>query len=299
MYDSSFLKRHCHTALAISFGFLLPVWQPVSAIAETSGNFALENLVAWCIVPFDAESRGPSERAAMLKRLGLRRVAYDWREQHVPTFEQEVLEYKKHGLEFFAFWDWHDDMAALVEKYDIHPQFWLMFPTPEVEGQEAKVEEAARNLLPKVEKAAALRCKIGLYNHGGWAGEPENLAAVCRYLRELTQSDHVGIIYNFHHAHDRMKDFSDALAVMKPYLFCVNLNGMNAKADPKILPIGDGQHERAMICVLREQGYEGPIGILDHREQLDAELSLRQNIEGLQRVLRELSRDCSHSEGRD
>src|SRR5262245_59245051 len=32
--------------------------------------FARENLVAWCIVPFDSKKRGPEERAAMLKKLG-------------------------------------------------------------------------------------------------------------------------------------------------------------------------------------------------------------------------------------
>ena len=63
-----------------------------------------ENLVAWCIVPFDAAKRGPAERAIMLKELGITRCAYDWREEHVPTFEQEILEYKKNGIEFFAFW---------------------------------------------------------------------------------------------------------------------------------------------------------------------------------------------------
>src|SRR5687768_9449389 len=39
--------------------------------------FSRENLVAWCIVPFDSTKRGPEERAAMLDRLGFRRFAYD------------------------------------------------------------------------------------------------------------------------------------------------------------------------------------------------------------------------------
>ena len=30
--------------------------------------------------------------------------------EHVPTFEAEVEEYKKHGIEFFAFWSWHDSL---------------------------------------------------------------------------------------------------------------------------------------------------------------------------------------------
>jgi hypothetical protein len=33
--------------------------------------FRADNLVAWCIVPFDAKKRGPEERAAMMEKLGL------------------------------------------------------------------------------------------------------------------------------------------------------------------------------------------------------------------------------------
>ena len=52
--------------------------------------FDQANLTAWCIVPFDGKKRGPEERVAMLKRLGLTRYAYDWRAEHLPTFEKEV-----------------------------------------------------------------------------------------------------------------------------------------------------------------------------------------------------------------
>ncbi len=35
-----------------------------------------ENLVAWCIVPFDANERTPLERARMLNMLGIGQFAY-------------------------------------------------------------------------------------------------------------------------------------------------------------------------------------------------------------------------------
>ena len=63
----------------------------------------------------------PAERAEMLKRLGLKRVAYDWRERHVKEFEEEILQYKKHGLEFFAFWSAHEEAFSLFAKHRIHP----------------------------------------------------------------------------------------------------------------------------------------------------------------------------------
>ena len=33
--------------------------------------FDKDNLVAWCIVPFDAEERAPEQRAVMLNELGI------------------------------------------------------------------------------------------------------------------------------------------------------------------------------------------------------------------------------------
>ena len=41
----------------------------------------------------------------MLKELGIGRCAYDWRNEHVVEFEEEILQYKKHGIEYFAFWE--------------------------------------------------------------------------------------------------------------------------------------------------------------------------------------------------
>ena len=86
--------------------------------------FARSNLVAWCIVPFDAKKRTPPERAEMVKRLGIPAIVYDWRAEHVPTFEQEILEYRKNGLSYFGFWSTHEEAFKLFEKYQMHPQIW-------------------------------------------------------------------------------------------------------------------------------------------------------------------------------
>jgi len=62
--------------------------------------FARDNLVAWCIVPFDGKRRGPEERVAMLKRLGFKRFAFDWRAEHLPTFDREDGLLKRAGTTF-------------------------------------------------------------------------------------------------------------------------------------------------------------------------------------------------------
>jgi sugar phosphate isomerase/epimerase len=161
-------------------------------------------------------------------------------------------------------------------------------PSPEAPTQRERVEAAGTALLPLVMKTRSLGVKLGLYNHGGWGGEPKNMVAVCRWLRAAAGADHVGIVYNFHHGHEHIRDFAAAFAIMKPYLLCLNLNGMNDGARPKILPLGRGEHEKGMLETVRASGYRGPIGILDHRADTDAEQSLRENITGLKKLLRAL-----------
>jgi sugar phosphate isomerase/epimerase len=253
------------------------------AVAGEPALFSRGNLVAWCIVPFDGKHRGPAERAAMVKRLGFTKVAYDWRDQHVPSFEEEILEYKKHGIEYFAFWGQHDKAFELFAKYDLHPQIWQTLGSPNAATQEERVAAAAKQLLPLVERTARMKCKLGLYNHGGWGGEPDNLVAVCKLLREEHKADHVGIVYNLHHGHDHIKDFPQALTRMRPFLLCVNLNGM-ATNGPKILPLGAGEHDVTLLKALRDSGYRGPIGIIGHTDD-DVEMRLRDNLDGLDWLL--------------
>ncbi len=266
---------------------------PITAVgpvtSERDDVLRAENRVAWCIVPFDAKQRGPAARASMLKELGISRCAYDWRDEHVPTFEQEIIEYKKHGIEFFAFWSVHEEAFKLFQKYDLHPQIWQTLADPGDLAPEARIEAAAQTMMPLCRRTKQLGCKLGLYNHGGWGGEPANMVAVCQRLHELGQ-DHVGIVYNFHHAHPQIDEWADSLPQMQPYLLCVNLNGMHRQQQPKILGIGKGQHELEMIRVLVASDYDGPIGILDHREQLDARESLLENMQGLDWIRSELNR---------
>jgi hypothetical protein len=245
--------------------------------------YAKDNLVAWCIVPFDGKKRGPAERAAMCARLGLKQIAYDWRAVHVPTFEQEILEYKKHGLRYFAFWGVHEDAFRLFNKYDLHPQIWTMLAAPVGDTDEQRVRSVATKLLPLVERTRKMGCKLGLYNHGGWGGEPENMVAVCEFLTQSGAGGNVGIVYNLHHAHHRIDDFADVIKLMKPHLLCLNLNGMTRDGDKlgkKILPLGVGELDVSLLKTIRDSGYRGPIGIIGHTQD-DVELRLRDNLDGL------------------
>jgi hypothetical protein len=261
-----------------------------AATPAASQLFARTNLVAWCIVPFDAKKRGPAERAEMVKKLNIPAIAYDWRAEHVPQFEQEILEYKKRGLGYFAFWSQHEEAFKLFEKHGLHPQIWQTAPSPKAGTRDEQIKKAAEQMLPLAKRAAALGSQLGLYNHGGWGGEPENLIAVCEYLRQHHGLKNVGIVYNLHHGHDHVDRFPQALAEMKPYLLCLNLNGMTRDGErlgKKILPLGQGELDLQLLETIRDSGYTGPIGILGHTMN-DAEEQLRDNLDGLDWLLPQL-----------
>jgi putative heme-binding domain-containing protein len=255
-----------------------------------------DRLVAWCIVPFDAAGRGPEERAAMLRHLGLRRLAYDYRAEHVPTFSEELDALQRHQIELTAWWfpavlnEEAEGILALLEERGIQTQLWVSLQLPGADSadqQQERIAQAAEIIRPVAEAAGRIGCSVGLYNHGSWFGEPDNQIAIIEHLR----LPNVGIVYNQHHGHDHVADFEALLTRMQPHLLALNLNGMQPDGPAlgqKILPIGAGSLDLQLIEIIRRSGYDGPIGILDHSEQHDAQQRLSDNLIGLQWVLSQL-----------
>ena len=90
-------------SIALGMALVLAVGV-ANAQSQIDEVFSEENLVAWCIVPFDAKQRGPEERAKMLADLGITKLAYDWRDEHISTFDQEWEALRQNGVDLFAFW---------------------------------------------------------------------------------------------------------------------------------------------------------------------------------------------------
>jgi quinoprotein glucose dehydrogenase len=260
--------------------------------------FARSNLVAWCIVPFDAKKRGPEERAAMLKQLGITKLAYDYRAEHIPTFDAEMLALKRHGIEMTAWWfptvlnDEARQILAVLKRHHARAQLWVTgggSATKSPEEQTARVQGEAARIRPIAEAAAAQGCRVALYNHGGWFGEPENQIAVIERLRSQGVTN-VGIVYNQHHGHAHIDRFAEMLARMKPYLLALNLNGMVRDGEStgrKIMPLGQGDRDLGLLKVVRDSGWQGPIGLLNHTDE-DAEARLRDNLDGLDWLVAQL-----------
>ncbi|MEX2233683.1 MAG: xylose isomerase [Cyclobacteriaceae bacterium] len=283
-----------------SFILCTILWVP-SAPAQKKNDaplFSKQNLVAWCIVPFDKMKRTPGERAEMLKDLGITQLAYDWREEHLPTMEEEIQTLKKNGIKLKSVWFWinggssgeildesNNFILQTLKENGVKTELWVSFndrvfaDVPDTEKLQKAV--AAIDLINK--KAREIGCSVHLYNHGSWFGEPQNQV---RIIQTLGAKD-IGMVYNFHHARHQVKDFPKLLNLMKPYLSTVNINGMKTDG-PMILTIGLGDSELGMLQQLKDSGYKGTIGVLSHVDDEDAKVVLARNIEGLKKLLKEM-----------
>jgi len=267
-------------------------------LAPAADIYDRDNLVAWCIVPFDAKKRGPEERAQMLENLGFKHFAYDYRAEHIPSFDAELDALKRHGIELTAWWfptTLNDEARMTLElfkRHNVHPQLWVMgggAPTKTPEEQKQRVEEEAARIRAIAEAAAPLGCKAALYNHGAWFGEPENQIEIIQRLARDGVTN-VGIVYNLHHGHEHLARFPELLGKMKPYLLALNLNGTKPGGDQageKILVLGQGTEDLRLLRLIRDSGWQGPIGILNHTDE-DAETRLKANLEGLEKLREQL-----------
>ncbi len=259
--------------------------------------FDRDNLVAWCIIPFDAMNRTPEERVEMLNELGFKRLAYDWRVEHLPDFPGEIELLRRHNIELTAVWMWIDEHVVdgtpeeidyifdvLAEK-NTRTAIWAGFSNNFYEDKpdEVKLKTGVQTVEKLRERAVETGSSIALYNHGGWYGEPENQIRII----ESIGSDDIGLVYNFHHGHHHIERFPELLSAMLPYLWTVNINGMKCDG-PKIIPVGKGDHEKEMIQAIIDSEFNGTIGIIGHTEGEDIQEVLIRNIDGLRNILDEL-----------
>jgi hypothetical protein len=262
--------------------------------------FAKENLVAWCIVPFDSENRTPAQRIEMLKRLGFTQYAYDWRHQHISSFAEEIELAKNAGIKIMAVWIWIDknsdrvgqlsedneQVLNILKNSGLKTKLWVGFNNNFYadESDDLKVTKGVAMLNYLRDRTGSFVEGIALYNHGDWFGEPEN---EIRILKQLN-SPFFGMVYSFHHGHHQIESFPTMIKKMKPWLWTVNINGMK-KDGPQILTIGSGDNELDMLKALEKAGYKGTIGILGHIETEDVEKVLQRNLDGLDKLQKQIA----------
>ncbi|WP_009965098.1 DUF6797 domain-containing protein [Verrucomicrobium spinosum] len=288
--------------LAASPVYAAPPAAPASTVKparDRNAVFASSNLAAWCIVPFDAKKRGPEERAAMLEKLGITRLVYDYRAEHVPTFEAEIEALARHHVRLTGWWfptsltPEAKHILDLIKRHGLKEcDLWITGggPAPATPAEEeTRLTQEVERIKPLAAAAADAGVKVGLYNHGGWFGEPETQLKIIEKLQQQSVSN-VGMVYNLHHGHSQVDRLAQVLRRMIPHLLCLNLNGMVPDGEAKgqkIVPIAQGELDLQLLRVIRDSGYQGPIGILNHTNE-DAEARLQDNLDGLRWLVKQL-----------
>lgn len=256
---------------------------------------SMDKVYAWCIVPFDSIKRTPEDRIKMLKSLGISQYAYDWRTEHLATMGKELELARQNDVDINAVWLWIDDdwdavgklnesnekVFEILKAVNYSGQLWVSFHANFYEGlSDAEAVKKGGDMIAYLsQRASTLNCKVALYNHGSWFGEPKNQIKIIKSL----PNQELGIIYNFHHAHHQIEGFDQMASDMLPYLWAINLNGLR-KEGPKIMTIGAGNHEAEMITLLLKLGYQGDFGVLGHVEDADVKEVLKANLAGLKKL---------------
>lgn len=250
----------------------------------------MDNLYAWCIVPFDLLNRTPKERIDMLGEIGFREYAYDWREEHISDMSTEWNLAAESNIKIRAVWIWldarrdtvgqlHRMNEALLQKLkeeNLKTEIWLGFHLNyfQEENDEDNIQKGVDIISYLHDRADSIGCTISLYNHGDWFGNPQNQIKI---IKEIPDSD-IGIIYNFHHGYDHVKLMPKIVNQMLPYLRSLNVSGV-IEGNDTITDFGEGDHEQDMLSLFIHAGYQGPIGILGHRENEDVEKVLIKNLQ--------------------
>jgi len=77
---------------------------------------------------------------------------------------------------------------------------------------------------------------------------------------------------------------------MKPHLLALNLNGMTRdgeKRGRKIIPLGQGDLDLKLLRIIRDSGWRGPLGLLNHTDE-DAQTRLQDNLTGFDQLVAQL-----------
>ena len=190
------------------------------------GGCLRENLVAWCIVPFDSKKRAPEERAAMLERLGFRHFAYDWRAEHIPTFDAEIDALKRHGIRSMRSGSRPASSTAnrgsssscsnAAARRPSSGCCWTWVPIavkgPSKSGGSTRPRRSSVRS-PKRPARSAARWPLQPRRLVRRAGKPDRDHRASARSKAITN---VGMVYNLHHGHDHLDRFAALLAKISP-----------------------------------------------------------------------------------
>ncbi|MBL9134543.1 MAG: sugar phosphate isomerase/epimerase [Verrucomicrobiales bacterium] len=226
----------------------------------------------FCIDWHDAKKRSFDEQATMLKELGYDGVGHIW----LDRVAERLASLDRLGLRLYQI-TMTVDIGGTKPAYDARfkevlglvkgrgVQFDLL-----VNGRPAsdpQFDEVAVGILREMSAMAAdTDAQLLLYPHqGSWVERIEDSVRVA----EKVDRPNVGVMFNLCHwlRVDSSREVRPLLKRAMPRLWAVSINGADIRDERPgwagyIQPLGDGSFDvGALLRVLKDEGYRGPVGL--------------------------------------
>jgi sugar phosphate isomerase/epimerase len=287
----------------------LAMWPLAARAADEACAAGLPNpFYAYCVgIGTDSQSAtlaAQIQMAPMLAELGYAGMAYvglggslelmPALEQHqqklLAVYSDLVVDPGERGYDPY--------LKELIPKLKGHGTLVWLVPTSRKykPSSTAGDERGAALLRELADLAQPYGVKISLYPHKGCY--TERMEDVVR-LAKLADRPNVGVTFTFCHflAVDEAKNLDRVLAMARPYLSMVTINGTSGYASGNLASwiqvLGEGSFDvGAVLKALRKLDYRGPIGIIAYGIRGDRREILRRSIEAWKKLSAQAAGKC-------
>jgi len=259
---------------------------PAAAAAGKPGPF-----FALCMDTHDSKKRNLAQQAEMLKELGYDGAGHLWL-KNVP---QRLKTLDAAGLKLFHIYTRVNVSPKSKRPYDpkLKEVIGLLKGRPTaivllvagMRPSDTAGDPRAVKLIGEIaDLAAKSSVKVILYPHTrDWL---ERVSDAVRIAKKVNRPN-VGVMFNLCHwlKADSGKDLEGTLKLAKPYLLGVSIHGADTAAEINsgkgkwIQPLGSGSFDvGALVKMLRDTGYTGPVGLQCYGLRGDARDHLKRSI---------------------
>lgn len=283
--------------LIICCSLVLASYTGVSAVkttppaAETGVSKPAWPFFAFCMGIHDAKKRSLPQQAAMLKELGYDGCGHLW----LKNVETRAKTLSDSGLRLFQVYMRvnlrkakpvnEEQLAKVLPSLKKHkPQLALLVTGGK--PSDSKLDDKAVAAIKRIaDMAKPYGVTVVLYPHSNdWL---ETCADAVRIAKKVNRPGEVGVMFNLCHwmRADANRDLTAVLKEARPWLMSVSLSGsdtpkeIRAKKGNWIQPLGKGAYDiTALLGILRDIKYSGPIGLQCYGIRGDAKTHLAQSI---------------------
>ena len=158
----------------------------------------------------------------MLRQLGFKHFAYDWRAEHVPTFDAEMDALQAHGIELDAFWfpgGLNKDARTILDvlkRHSIQTQLWVTMHGPRARKAKDRAEKVAAAVRGRSSRSPTKRRRSAARSASTTTAAGSASPRTSSRSSSGSNRPNVGIVYNLHHGHDHLDRFPALLQKMMP-----------------------------------------------------------------------------------